>query len=40
VFGDEIGFLPRILGVLLIVNCFAYLAASLTWLLAGLRECC
>jgi hypothetical protein len=27
------GFLPRILGVLLIVNCFAYLAASLTWLL-------
>ena len=27
------GFLPRILGVLLIVNCFAYVAASLTWLL-------
>jgi hypothetical protein len=27
------GFLPRILGVLLIVNCFAYLAASLTSLL-------
>ena len=27
------GFLPRILGVLLIVNCFAYLAGSLTWLL-------
>jgi hypothetical protein len=27
------GFLPRILGVLLIVNCIAYLAASLTWLL-------
>lgn len=26
-------FLPRILGVLLIVNCFAYVAASLTWLL-------
>ncbi len=26
-------FLPRILGVLLIVNCFGYLAASLTWLL-------
>jgi hypothetical protein len=26
------GFLPRILGVLLILNCFAYLAASLTWL--------
>jgi uncharacterized protein DUF4386 len=25
------GFLPRILGVLLIVNCFAYLAISLTW---------
>jgi hypothetical protein len=28
------GFLPRILGVLLIVNCFAYLAASLTSLLS------
>jgi Domain of unknown function (DUF4386) len=28
------GFLPRILGVLLIVNCFAYLAVSLTSLLA------
>lgn len=27
------GFLPRILGVLLIVNCFAYLATSLTSLL-------
>jgi len=27
------GFLPRILGVLLIVNCFAYVAASLTTLL-------
>jgi uncharacterized protein YqhQ len=27
------GFLPRILGVLLIVNCFAYLAISLTSLL-------
>ena len=27
------GFLPRILGVLLIVNCFAYVAASLTSLL-------
>ena len=27
------GFLPRILGVLLIVNCFAYLAQSLTSLL-------
>jgi hypothetical protein len=27
------GFLPRILGVLLIVNCFAYLGASLTSLL-------
>jgi Domain of unknown function (DUF4386) len=27
------GFLPRILGVLLIVNCFAYLAVSLTSLL-------
>lgn len=27
------GFLPRILGVLLIVNCLAYVAASLTWLL-------
>ncbi len=26
-------FLPRILGVLLIVNCFAYVAISLTWLL-------
>jgi hypothetical protein len=26
-------FLPRILGVLLIVNCFAYVAGSLTWLL-------
>ena len=26
------GFLPRILGVLLIVNCFAYVAISLTWL--------
>ena len=26
-------FLPRILGVLLIVNCLAYVAASLTWLL-------
>src|SRR5712692_10455268 len=26
-------FLPRILGDLLIVNCFAYVAASLTWLL-------
>src|SRR5713226_1252143 len=26
-------FLPRLLGVLLIVNCFGYLAASLTWLL-------
>ncbi len=25
-------FLPRILGVLLIVNCFAYVAGSLTWL--------
>ena len=28
------GFLPRILGVLLIVNCFAYVAASLTSLLS------
>jgi hypothetical protein len=28
------GFIPRILGVLLIVNCFAYLAGALTWLLA------
>ena len=27
------GFLPRVLGVLLIVNCFGYLASSLTWLL-------
>ncbi|MGH9364004.1 MAG: DUF4386 domain-containing protein [Thermoanaerobaculia bacterium] len=27
------GFLPRILGILLIVNGFAYVAASLTWLL-------
>ena len=27
------GFIPRIIGVLLIVNCFAYVAASLTWLL-------
>jgi len=27
------GFVPRILGVLLIVNCFAYLAVSLTSLL-------
>jgi len=27
------GFLPRILGILLIVNCFAYVAASLTSLL-------
>jgi hypothetical protein len=26
-------FLPRILGVLLIVNCFAYVVTSLTWLL-------
>jgi len=26
-------FLPRFLGVLLIVNCFAYVTASLTWLL-------
>lgn len=28
------GFLPRILGILLIFNCFAYVAASLTWLFA------
>jgi Domain of unknown function (DUF4386) len=27
------GFLPRILGVLLIINCFAYPAVTLTWLL-------
>jgi len=28
------GFLPRILGILLIFNCFAYIVASLTWLFA------
>jgi len=28
------GFLPRILGILLIFNCFAYVIASLTWLFA------
>ena len=28
------GFLPRILGILLIFNCLAYVAASLTWLFA------
>jgi len=28
------GFLPRILGILLIFNCFAYVVASLTWLFA------
>jgi len=32
------GFLPRILGVLLVIACFGYVASSLTWLLFPAHE--